>query len=306
MSVTEIFSKINVEYKDKFHFLEDKPEEDLDSTIKALWFAAAGCPVSAEKAGTLLLPELTEIQLKSLYKLIDLRLKNIPLAHITKRQSFLGIELKTDNRALIPRKETEILGKMALELSHIISNTNGIANVFDLCCGAGNLGISISCLNPKCKVYISDISEEAVELAQENVQYLNQNESVKVVQSDLFAEFESDKFYGKIDLIVCNPPYISTAKVVKMNPEISSNEPVLAFDGGILGIKIIQKLIAESPRFLAPQGWLVFEVGVGQGDFVIKLLKKTLIFQKIDSVSDNFGNIRVICAKKSKYANSLS
>lgn len=303
MSVTEIFSKINVDLKDKLQFLEDKPEENLDSTLKALWLKAAGFQVSAEKAVNLTLPELTDEQLKNLYKLIDFRLKNIPLAHITKRQSFMGIEFKADERALIPRKETEILGKKALELSHIVTNSKVTANVFDVCCGAGNLGISIACLNPKCKVYASDISDEAVALAQENIGFLNQNECVKVIQSDLFMGFESDKFYGKIDLIVCNPPYISSAKVVKMNPEISSNEPVLAFDGGMLGVKIIQKLIAESPRFLAPQGWIVFEVGAGQGDFVIKILQKILIFQNIDSVSDNSGNIRVVSAQKSTLLN---
>ena len=303
MNVTEVFSKINVELKDKLQFLDDKPEENLESTIKALWLAAAGLPVSAEKAGNVSLPELNEVQLKKLNRLIDLRLKNIPLAYITQRQSFMGIEFKADKRALIPRKETEILGKKALELSHIITKSKGNAIVFDVCCGAGNLGISISCLNTKCKVYASDISEEAVALSRENIELLTQNEQVKVFKSDLFSEFESNKFHGKIDLIVCNPPYISSAKVVKMNPEISSNEPVLAFDGGTLGVKIIQKLIADSPRFLAPQGWLVFEVGVGQGDFVIKLLQKTLIFQKIDSTTDNSGNIRVVFAQKSTLLN---
>ena len=303
MNVTEVFSKINVELKDKLQFLDDKPEENLESTIKALWLAAAGLPVSAEKAGNVSLPELNEDQLKKLNKLIDLRLKNIPLAYITQRQSFMGIEFKADKRALIPRKETEILGKKALELSHIITKSKGNAIVFDVCCGAGNLGISISCLNTKCKVYASDISEEAVALTRENIELLTQNEQVKVFKSDLFSEFESNKFHGKIDLIVCNPPYISSAKVVKMNPEISSNEPVLAFDGGMLGVKIIQKLIADSPRFLAPQGWLVFEVGVGQGDFVIKLLQKTLIFQKINSTTDNSGNVRVVFAQKSPLLN---
>ncbi len=303
MNTTEIYSKIIVELKNKIQFLEDKPEENVDSTLKALWQTASGFPVSAEKAVSFALPELTEVQLKTLYKLIDFRLKNIPLAHITKRQSFMGIEFKADERALIPRKETEMLGQKALELSHIVTNSQGTGNVLDVCCGAGNLGISISYLNPKCKVFASDISKEAVSLAQENVNFLNQNETVKVIQSDLFTEFESDKFYGKMDLIICNPPYISSAKVVKMNPEISSNEPVLAFDGGMLGVKIIQKLIAESPRFLAPQGWLVFEVGAGQGDFVTKILQKTLQFQMIDSVSDNSGNIRVVYAQKSTLLN---
>lgn len=303
MSATEIFSKINFELKDKLQFLDDKPEENLGSTLKALWFAAAGLPVSAEKATELNLPELTDEQQKALYNLIDLRLKNIPLAHITKRQCFMGLDFVTDERALIPRKETEILGKKALELSQIITKSRRTANVFDVCCGAGNLGISISYFNSKCKVFASDISEDAVTLALENVEFLRQKERVKIIRSDLFNEFETTKFYGKIDLIVCNPPYISSAKVVKMNPEISLNEPVLAFDGGMLGVRIIQKLIADSPRFLAPQGWLVFEVGAGQGDFVIKMLQKTLLFQKIDSVADNSGNIRVVYAQKSTLLN---
>ena len=102
---------------------------------------------------------------------------------------------------------------------------------------------------------------------------------------------------------ICNPSYISSAKVVKMNHEISYNEPVLAFDGGMLGIKIIQKLIADSPWFLAPKGCIVFEDGVGQGGFVIKLLQKTLIFQKISSTTDNSENVRVVFAQKSPLIN---
>jgi release factor glutamine methyltransferase len=84
-----------------------------------------------------------------------------------------------------------------------------------------------------------------------------------------------------------------------METEISSNEPVLAFDGGMLGIKIIQKLIAEAPKFLRNEGWLVFEVGAGQGDFIIKLCEKSQSYSEIQSVSDHSGNIRVIVAHKS-------
>ena len=299
MSKTELFIKIKDDLKGKLHFLEDKPEETLESTLMALWHTAAGSPVSAEKAISLSLPELSEEQLKKLYMLIDIRLNDIPLAHITKRQSFMGLEFKADERALIPRKETEILGRNALELSLAIAKSKETINVIDVCCGAGNLGIAISCFNRKCKIYAADISEEAVGLARENVVFLNQNERVNVRQSDLFSGFESDSFYGTTDLIVCNPPYISSAKVAKMSPEIVSNEPVLAFDGGMLGLKIIQQLISEAPKYLTLEGWLIFEVGVGQGEFVIKLLQKTLIFQKTGSVVDDLGNIRVVFGQKS-------
>jgi release factor glutamine methyltransferase len=303
MNNKELFIKISSDLKDKLHFLEDKPEETLESTIKALWMMAAGSLVSAEKAIELQLPELTTEQVKNLNKLIKFRINNTPLAHITKRQRFMGIELITDERALIPRKETEILGKKALELSLNISKSKDTINVIDVCCGSGNLGIAVAHFNPKSKVFAADISEEAVQLAQENVSLLNQNERVSVKQGDLFSGFESSEFYNKMDLIICNPPYISSSKVVKMNSEIASNEPSLAFDGGMLGIKIIQKLITEAPLFLMTDGWLIFEVGVGQGDFIIKLLQKTMKYKQLESVTDESGNIRVILAQKSTSLN---
>jgi release factor glutamine methyltransferase len=112
--------------------------------------------------------------------------------------------------------------------------------------------------------------------------------------------FETDEFYEKIDLIICNPPYILSSKVQKMDTEIASNEPVLAFDGGMLGIKIIQKLISEVPKFLTNEGWLIFEVGVGQGNFIAQLCERTQLYQRIESVLDVSGNGRVILAQKTK------
>ena len=299
MNKSELFDNIRINLKDKFYFLEDKPEENLESTIKALWLTAAGFQVSTEKASGIDLPELTEMQVNNLNKLIEFRLNNIPLAHITKRQNFMGIEFISDERALIPRRETELLGKKALEISFKISDSKDTINVMDICCGCGNLGIAISHFNKKCKVYAADISIEAVELTRENVNFLNQQQEVTVTQGDLFSAFESDKFYENIELIVCNPPYISTAKVSKMNAEISLNEPALAFDGGMLGLKLIQRIINDAPKFLVPGGWLIFEVGVGQGDFVLKLIDKTRMYKQSDSVTDEAGNIRVILVQKS-------
>jgi release factor glutamine methyltransferase len=126
---------------------------------------------------------------------------------------------------------------------------------------------------------------------------------VQVKQGDLLSVFETNEFYEKIDLIICNPPYILSSKVQKMDSEIASNEPILAFDGGMLGIKIIQKIIAEAPKFLSPDGWLIFEVGVGQGDFIVQLCERTQLYLQIESVSDNSGNIRVIFTQKSKPKN---
>lgn len=303
MNKTELFNRISDDLKNKLHFLEDKPEETIETTLKALWFAAAGFPVSAEGALKLSIPDLTEKQIKNLHQLIELRLNNTPLAHITKRQNFMGIELLSDKRALIPRKETELLGKKALELSNRIAKSKGIINVIDVCCGSGNLGIAIAHFNPNCIVYATDISQEAVELTQDNINLLNLNQRVHVKQGDLLSVFETNEFYEKIDLIICNPPYILSSKVQKMDTEIASNEPVLAFDGGMLGIKIIQKLISEAPKFLTHEGWLIFEVGVGQGNFIAQLCERAQLYQLIESVPDDSGNIRVILTRKSKQKN---
>jgi len=298
MNKLELFQCISNNLTNTLHLLEDKPEETIESTLKALWFAAAGYPVSAEGSLKLPIPDLTENQIEKLHQLIELRLKGVPLAHITNRQNFMGIELISDKRALIPRKETELLGKKALELSEEIVRSKGKSNLIDVCCGSGNLGIAIAYYNTNCVVCSTDLSEEAVQLAQDNVNLLKLNHRVQVKQSDLLSAFETNEYYEKIDLIVCNPPYISSSKVQKMDSEISSNEPVLAFDGGMLGIKIIQKLISEAPKFLNNQGWLIFEVGAGQGNFIAQICERTTLYQKINLIPDKSDIIRVISLQK--------
>ena len=299
MNKTDLFDRISIDLKDKLHFLEDKPEETPETTLKALWLAASGLPVSAEGSLEHSLPDLTDEQVKNLYKLIDLRINNTPLAYITNRQRFMGVDMLADRRAPIPRKETEILGKKALELAALISATKGKMKIIDVCCGSGNLCLAIACNNAECELFATDLSHEAVELARDNINFLKMADRIEVRQGDLLSAFESNDFYDKIDLLVCNPPYILSSKVEKMDTEISSNEPVLAFDGGMLGIKIIQKLISEAPKFLTKNGWMVFEVGAGQGEFVIKLCERSKSYQNIQSAADHAGNIRVIVAQKS-------
>jgi release factor glutamine methyltransferase len=298
MNKSKLYKSISDDLNSKLHLLEDKPEETVDTTLKALWLTAAGLPVSAHRSKNLSIPDLSDKQVETLYKLINLRLNNTPLAHITKRQNFMGIELLSDKRALIPRKETEILGKKALEISKKISSEKGNIKVIDVCCGCGNLGVAIATYNADCTVYSTDLSHEAVELTRDNINFLNLNKRIHAKQGDLLSVFETDEFYEKTDLIICNPPYITSSKVRKMDSEIASNEPVLAFDGGMLGIKIIQKLVHEAPRFLKENGWLVFEVGSGQGQFIVQLCERSGAFSEIETDPDDSGIIRVISARK--------
>jgi release factor glutamine methyltransferase len=298
MDKLELFNRISDEWNTKLHFLDDKPEETIDSTLTALWYKAAGYPISAARAQNMPLPVLTEKQINYLYQLIQLRAENTPLSYITGRQTFMGIEFQSDKRALIPRKETELLGKKALELSKKMSRHNKKIYILDVCCGSGNLGIAVAHYNPNCIVYSSDISPEAVDLTQDNINLLNLSKRVFVKQGDMMSAFEDEKYYEKFDMIICNPPYILSSKVPKMDLEIRNNEPTLAFDGGMLGIKVIQKLVRESPKFLKNGGWLAFEVGLGQGEMLTQLCERTQLFEKIDTILDDSENIRVISAQK--------
>jgi release factor glutamine methyltransferase len=294
----ELFNSIRPCLENKLHLLKDKPEENIESTLKALWFAALGIYKSTEKAVNQPLPELMDEHRQRLFSLIDKRLDSTPLAHITGRQNFMDIELLCDRRALIPRKETEILGKEALRLSLEIAKENQDVTVIDVCCGSGNLGLAIASHNSHTHVYVTDLSQEAVDLAQENILFLNLGHRVSAKQGDLLSAFATTEYRGKMDLIVCNPPYLSSSNVSKMDKEISAHEPFLAFDGGVMGINLIQRLIREAPGFLTKSGRLLFEVGAGQGPFLSKFCKRSGFYRYVESVSDELGNIRVIVAQK--------
>jgi len=97
-----------------------------------------------------------------------------------------------------------------------------------------------------------------------------------------------------VDLLSCNPPYISSGKLDKMPEEIARHEPQLAFDGGPFGLSLVGKLLKEAPRYLKPNGWLVFEVGLGQGEPLLKRLERNPDYRQVDTRQDQHGNIRVL------------
>lgn len=274
--------------------LPDKPEESIESTVRLLWLKASGIFGSITELSNMVLPDLTENQVKVLYSLVEQRLNGKPLAYILGRQSFMGLELLADERALIPRRETEILGAKAIEICKDLSQSLRQVNIFDICCGSGNLGLILAHSFNNVSVIASDLSSEAVELTAENISLLGLKERIEVIQSDMFSAFESSNYYGRIDLIVCNPPYISSSKVEKMDVEISEHEPKMAFDGGLIGIMLIQRLIKEAPKFLSPGGWLMLEVGKGQGPFISQMIKNSQRFEQVEVYPEE--NSRVIYA----------
>jgi release factor glutamine methyltransferase len=277
--------------------LPDKPEENPDTTLRALWLAAAGEPCAVDRATARRLPELNRDRREMLRQLVERRLANVPLAHLTGRQSFMGVELLAGPEALVPRRETELLGYAALDLLRTLVADRGRAMVLDVCTGSGNLALALAHHEPRCTVVGGDLSAEAVALAQRNAERLSLADRARFVQGDLFEPFEAAGLRGEADVIVCNPPYISTSKVAGMPTEIAEFEPRLAFDGGAFGITILFRLLAGAARFLKPASWLCFEVGSGQGEPMASRVERAGPYTVVERVCDAAGEVRALLAR---------
>ena len=293
----QTFSDLLQEVRGFWTPLPDKPEETPEGVLAALWSTACGSPVSVDRAPRESLPELDDTAKARLRELLERKKAGVPLAHLTERQTFLGLEFLAGPDALIPRKETEILGRAALAKIGCMAKKRGPLLVLDVCCGSGNLAIAYAHYEPQARVYASDLSPEAVQLARRNVAFTGVAERVDVRIGDLLEPFESAEFTGRCDFLSCNPPYISAAKVKEMHPEISRHEPEAAFNGGAYGVSILMKLLKNAPRFLRPGGWLGFEVGHGQGPGLARQLERNPAFAAVETYADAAGEIRAILAK---------
>jgi release factor glutamine methyltransferase len=293
----QTFSDLLQEVRGFWTPLPDKPEETPEGVLAALWSTACGAPVSVDRAPREQLPELDDAARARLRQLIERKKAGVPLAHLTERQTFLGLELLAGPQALIPRKETEILGRAALAKIGCMAKKRGPLLVLDACTGSGNLALAYAYYEPQARVCASDLSPEAVELARRNARFMRIDQRVEIRLGDLLEPFESADFVGRCDFLSCNPPYISAAKVKEMHPEISRHEPEAAFNGGAYGVSILMKLLKNAPRFLRPGGWLGFEVGHGQGAALARQLGRNPAFAAIETYADATGEIRAILAK---------
>lgn len=273
--------------------LPDHPEETPDSTLRALWAMAAGTPLSVVAAADRALDPLPVGGERLLAALVERRITGSPLAHLTGRQGFMGVELLAGPEALVPRMETEILGRTALDL---VRATDG-STVIDLCTGAGNLAAGVAVAAPHVTIHAADLSTAAVGLARANMLFIDAADRVTLHEGDLFDALPDD-LHGTADVVICNPPYISSAKVGEMPAEISEHEPRLAFDGGSLGLSIVGRLVQEAPTWLRPGGWLCFEIGLGQGSYWQKRVLRFPGWAEVGAVEDDEGNVRVVTARR--------
>lgn len=207
----------------------------------------------------------------------------------------MGLEMVADRGALIPRRETETLGQTAIDLLQGLPHDRGPI-VVDACTGVGNLAAVIATSRDDVEVWATDISAAALNVARRNLAGLGLLERVVLRQGDLL-EAVGKELHGHVDLIVCNPPYLSEARRSSMSAEIVDHEPKEAFDGGPFGLRIVQRLVQQAPAYLRPGGWLAFEVGAGQGPSVATWVRRLGGFAEVATVPDDDGTIRVLVGR---------
>ncbi len=219
-----------------------------------------------------------------------------PLEYLLGRATFMGVELLADPGALVPREETEILGRTALDVLQALDVVE--PRVIDMCCGAGNLACALAMKLPSVRVWGSDLTDGCVNLARRNVKDLSLGNRVNIVQGDLFAPLVDRGIEGTIDVIVCNPPYISTSRLTEGDRrKLLEHEPREAFDGGPYGLSIHQRVTKDARAFLRPGGHLLFEFGLGQDRQLAALFKRSRAYGEVQFESDADGNPRVAHAR---------
>lgn len=218
-------------------------------------------------------------------ELVNQRAGHIPLQHLVGTQEFMGLTFKVNENVLIPRQDTELLVENVADCLG-----NGEKTVLDMCTGSGCIAVSIDRLSKDSKVTAVDISEKALEVAQENNRFNNAN--VTFIQSDLFTNVT-----GRYDIIVSNPPYIRTDEIPKLMEEVKSHEPVMALDGMEDGLYFYKKICNEASDYLNDNGKIFFEIGYDQGDDVSEILRQNR-FCNIEVLKDLSGNDRVVIARK--------
>jgi release factor glutamine methyltransferase len=222
------------------------------------------------------------------------RASGAPLAYVIGYEMFMGIELIVAEGALAPREETELLGNTALDA---IRSCGTEPRVIDMCCGSGNLACAIAHHLPGVRVWASDLTDGCIAVTRRNVDHVGVSDRVVVAQGDLFAGLAGFGLEGSIDVIVCNPPYISQGKLATDRAELLEHEPREAFDGGPYGLSIHQRAVKEALPFLRPGGILLFEIGLGQGQQVKMLYDRTKAYDNIRLVVNTVGESRVILGR---------
>ena len=231
----------------------------------------------------LALQKEVEVEDQALLDSIFEQLKHhVPAQYIIGSAKFCGHVFTVDKRVLIPRPETEELVTLILE-----ENDGDTLQVLDIGTGSGAIAISLALARPSWQIQASDVSEEALELAQENA---NQLEAVVTFKSSDVL----DQLAGPYDLIVSNPPYISRDDVDEVGENVLASEPHLALFADRDGYAIYEKIAQQAPSVLTPDGKIYLEIGYKQGAKVKELFQEVFPDKQVRVLKDQFGQDRMV------------
>ena len=227
----------------------------------------------ARDGGLYASPEL-EAQVRDL---VDRHLAGEPVAYLIGEWEFYGLPLDISPDVLIPRSDTEVLAGQAIEYIQ----TLGECRVLDLCAGSGCIGLAVASQVPQARVVLGEYSDAALKICRQNIRRNGLTGRVVPMRAD--AREKPERALGEFQCIVSNPPYIPRADVETLDASVKDYEPHLALDGGEDGLDFYQTISGKWKDALVPGGRLYFEVGIGQADTVLRIMR-----------AQGFGDIQVV------------
>ncbi len=232
---------------------------------------------------------LTSVETEHLCHLVRRRLDHEPAAYILGNCEFYGIDFCIDCHTFIPRPETELLVEKAVELARRISYPGKRITIADIGTGCGAIAISLALALPQAKIYATDISASALQVAEMNCRRHAVSSQVELLQGNLLEPLSQP-----VDMIVANLPYIKSCEFKDLSPEVRNFEPTTALAGGEDGLGKIQQILEQMPGKLNYGGCFLLEIGQGQGRIVTSLIKSYFPQASMELISDLGGIERVV------------
>ncbi|KPJ59433.1 MAG: hypothetical protein AMS15_06965 [Planctomycetes bacterium DG_23] len=231
-------------------------------------------------------------ELAKFKELIKRRVSHEPTQYITGKAQFFSLDFVVDRRVMIPRPETELLVEETLKL------LEGEATIVDLGTGPGNIAVALAKNAPGVHIFATDISKDALQVAQENARTHKVENSISFHAGNLFEAVKGLSLEGKVDIIVSNPPYVSEKEYARLPEELRDWEPKEALLASEEGLEFHRLIISGAGSFLKSGGWLLLEMGQGQAGKIEEIFAASGKFEAPEFLRD-YGEIeRVVKARR--------
>ena len=214
---------------------------------------------------------------RSAYDLAQRLLDGEPVAYLVGEWEFYGLPLDISPAVLIPRPDTEVLAAQVIEKAKDLTECRAL----DLCAGSGCIGLALAANVPHARVLLGEIDDEALKICRQNIR--RNNLTAHVTSMRLDAREKPSRNLGEFHVIVSNPPYIPTADIDTLDTSVKDHEPLLALDGGADGLDFYRAIIEKWRDALSKDGILFFEVGIGQADEVLRMMR-----------ANGFGDVQIV------------